>query len=68
MGPSASRDRTWDPGRWVGEGRGTGPGSHEGTGSRIESQILKTLPPSDPVARIVQSRMSSGEAGTVAVR
>ena len=28
--------RSWDPGRWVGEGRGTGPGPHD---ARVKIQM-----------------------------
>ena len=33
-------ERSWDPGRWVGEGRGTGPGPH---GARWKIYVLVIL-------------------------
>jgi hypothetical protein len=33
-------ERSWDPGRWVGEGRGTGPGPH---GARRKIYVLEIL-------------------------
>ena len=37
--------RPWDPGRWVGEGRGTGPGPHE---ARSRSPMRSAIPSSTP--------------------
>ena len=43
-------ERTWNPGRWVGEGRGTEPGPHD---DRSEVPHARVPPWTKPVAAIV---------------